>query len=100
MYGTIFRMRPKAGRERDVVALMEEWSQTRGPEVQGARAAYLLRPEGRPGELIGVAVFEDRESYRANAADPEQDTWYRRLRELLEADPAWEDGEYVAATQF
>ena len=29
----------------------------------------------------------------ANAADPEQNTWYRRMREQLEEDPWWEDGE-------
>ena len=55
-----------------------------------------MRPDGRPGELIGVAVFEDKASYQANADDPEQERWYFRLRELLEDDPEWEDGEYVA----
>jgi len=42
--------------------------------------------------LIGVAIFRDRESYRANADDPDQDAWYKRLCALLEADPEWEDG--------
>ena len=51
----------------------------------------------RPDELILVAVFRDRESYRANADDPEQDKWYRQLREHLQADPEWTDGEVVFA---
>lgn len=100
MYGTIFRLRPKAGREADVVALMEEWARTRGSRVNGARAAYLLRSERQPGELLGVAVFDDQATYQANAADPQQDAWYRRLRETLQADPEWEDGIYLVATHL
>lgn len=97
MYGSIFRMRPKAGREAEVVALLEDWGRTRGPHVKGTRGGYFLRPNDRPGELIGVAVFEDRATYEANAKDPAQDEWFRKLRGLLDADPAWEDGTYVVA---
>ncbi len=97
MYGTIFRLQPQPGREADVVALTEEWAQNRGPQADGARAVYLLRSERRPGELIGVAVFADRATYQANAAAPEQDAWYRRLREALEADPVWEDDTFLVA---
>ena len=50
-------------------------------------ASYVLRPDHRPDELILLAVFRDRESYRANASDPEQDRWCRQMREHLEADP-------------
>ena len=100
MYGTMFRLQPKAGREADVVSLMEGWTRDRGAEVQGARATYLLRSERRPGELIGVAVFADEQTYRANADAPEQDAWYRHLREALEADPVWEDGAYLVAAQL
>lgn len=100
MYGTIFRLRPQAGREADVVALMEEWGQSRGTQVQGSRATYLLKSERRPGELIGVAVFDDQATYQANAEDPEQDAWYRRLRETLEEDPVWEDGAFLAAAHY
>ena len=46
--------------------------------------------------MIGVAVFQDKASYVGNADNPEQIAWYGRLRELLEADPEWEDGEYMA----
>ena len=100
MYGTVFRLRPKDGREADVVALTEEWTRVRGPQTAGARAIYLLRSERRPGELIGVAVFDDERTYRANAETPEQDAWYRRLREALEADPVWEDGTFLVAAQI
>jgi hypothetical protein len=73
---------------------------TRGPQMQGARAVYLLRPERQPPELVRVAVFDDEAAYNADAGAPEQDAWYRRLREALEADPEWEDGAYLVATQI
>ncbi len=44
-----------------------------------------------------MAVFSDKASYAANASDPEQDVWYGKFRDLLEADPEWEDGEYLLA---
>ena len=96
MYGTLARMRPRPGREQEVVALFDEWWRERGPTVPGARQGYVFRPEGQAGELVAVAVFADRESYRANAADPQQDAWYQRLRAELEADPAWEDGDFLS----
>jgi hypothetical protein len=75
---------------------MDEWDRERKPKVRGAIGGYLFKPDKRSGELIGVAVFRDRQSYQANAQDPEQDRWYRRFREHLTADPEWEDGEILA----
>ena len=49
------------------------------------------------GELIGVAVFDSESSYRKNADDPKQDEWYRDLRQMLEADPEWSDGDVLVA---
>ena len=97
MFGTITRMRPQAGRQADVIRLFEEWGRERGPRVPGAMAGYLMRPLNRPDELIAVPIFADRATYEANANDPQQDAWYRSLRELLEEDPIWEDGEYVVS---
>ncbi len=96
MYGTVAHIRPKAGQEQALSALMEEWSRERKPKIKGAVAGYLYKPEQQPGELIMVAVFQDKASYVANAEDPEQDRWYRKMRDLLEADPTWEDGEVIS----
>ena len=98
MYGTIFRMKVKRGQEQKVAELFREWDRERQPKVKGAITGLLLKPDKKRGELIGVSVFQDRASYMANADDPEQDRWYRKLRELLQADPEWEDGEYLVAT--
>lgn len=96
MYGSIFRMRVKPGREGEAAALFDEWWSERAPGVPGAVAGYVLRPDREGGDLLGVAIFADRASYQANAADPGQDRWYQRLRDTLEADPQWEDGEYIS----
>ena len=32
----------------------------------------------------------------ANADNPAQHQWYLKLRDLLEADPEWTDGEYLS----
>ena len=96
MYGSIFRMKVKPGQEQKVVGLMDEWDRDFKPKVKGAVGGLLMRPDNRTGELVGVAIFQDRAAYEANADNPAQDGWYRRLREQLEADPEWEDGEYLS----
>lgn len=93
MYGSIFRIRPRAGREQDVIRMMEEWDRERQPKARGALGGYLFKLD--KGDMMGVAVFDSKENYIANAQDPEQDAWYRRFRELLESDPEWNDGEIV-----
>ena len=40
-----------------------------------------------------VAIFPDKDSYCANADDPEQDQWFRKLMEHLDGEPQWHDGE-------
>ena len=97
MYGSIFRMWPKQGREDELIGLMDEWERDMRPHVPGVVASYVVRPDNAPDQLVGVAVFEDRESYRANAESPEQDAWYRRMRDCLESDPEWQDGEFIGA---
>ena len=95
MYGTFFQIKVIPGQEQKLVEVFEEWGRERKPKAQGAVATLLLKPDKKSGELIGVAVFKDREAYTANAGDPEQDKWYRKMRELLEEDPVWEDGEFL-----
>ncbi|MBI1884740.1 MAG: hypothetical protein HYS09_00190 [Chloroflexi bacterium] len=93
MYGSVFRIKPKAGKEQDVIRMMEEWNRERRPKVRGALGGYLYKLDN--GGMMAVAMFESKEAYVANAEDPGQDQWYRQFRDLLEADPEWNDGEVV-----
>lgn len=94
--GSIFRLRPKPGRERELIALLDEWWRERAPRAPGARASYALTPD-RCGDRLSVAVFGDRAGDLAGAGDPARDHWYRRLRDALEADPEWDDGAAIGA---
>lgn len=96
-FGSVFRMRPKQGQEDAIVDMLRQWDRERGPQVQGFVANFLFKSRMHPGELIGVAVFDSEQSYRKNAEDPEQDRWYRQLREKLEADPEWNDGDVLVS---
>jgi quinol monooxygenase YgiN len=93
IYGTIARIRVKAGQSQKVIDLLLEWDRDRGAKVKGALGGYILRPDSDSDGLLMVAIFEDKATYEANAEDPEQDAWFKRLREMLEADPEWTDGE-------
>lgn len=97
MFGTIYRMRPRAGEEEQVANYYRRWERERKPLVRGAIAAYVFKPKSQPDELVGVVVFDSERSYYDNAADPAQDAWYRQLRELLVADPEWSDGAILVA---
>jgi len=97
MYGTIFRFQAKPGRDADIKQLMEgDVAEGDRLKKAGMRASYLFKLDN--GGYMGVAVFEDKERYVANANDPAQDRWYRRFRDMIQADPEWNDGEIVAAT--
>lgn len=95
MYGSIFRMRVIPGQEGKLIEALEKWEAERKPKVDGAIANLLLKADKSPDEYIGVAVFKDQASYRANAEDPEQDKWFQQMRQLLQSDVKWEDGDYV-----
>ena len=98
MYGTIFRMKVKSGQSQRVIQIFEEWEAQQKPVVKGAVGGLVMKPDGSSNELVGVAIFEDKQSYLANADRPAQQQWYAKLRDALEADPEWEDGEYVAGS--
>ena len=97
MFGSIFNMKPRPGQEANIAAHFRRWERERRPAAGGAVGGYIFRPKSVPDELVGVAVFDSEDSYRRNADDPAQDRWYRELREMLEADPKWNDGDVLVA---
>ena len=97
MYGCVFRLRPLPGHEEAMLEELRRWGRELRPQAAGFIAEYIYRLEARSGEYINTVVFESREAYQRNGANPKQDRWYRRLRAHLVADPEWEDGEVVIA---
>ena len=94
MYGTIARLHPRAGMIDELLAMGDSM---REAPMAGFHASYLFLPDHNPYEhetVFLVAVFDDAETYRANANSPEQDARYRGLRALLEDDPEWMDGRF------
>jgi quinol monooxygenase YgiN len=96
MYGTIGIFRVNPGSEAAAVSHMNSWWKERSPKVKGAIASTLHQNSANPSELIVSVVFENKESYEANAADPEQDRWFQQLRAMLSADPRWIDGDVLS----
>jgi len=95
MYGTVGRMKVTPGRMDELVAITEQ-GRERGSQIKGFIAGYLVKLDNDPNGAIMVAVFEDKTTYLANADDPEQDKDFRRLRDCLDADPEWNDGQISA----
>ncbi len=91
MYGTIARMRVRPDADGVDQVLRRQVEE----QIPGHVATYVYRSDADPNELYVSVLFESREAYVANAESPEQDTRYRELRQLLEADPEWHDGEVV-----
>lgn len=96
MYGTVARMRAKPGTGEQLRALIAEYDSV---DIPGFVATYVYRLNDNENDYYMAVVFEDRGSYERNAGDPAQDARYRALRELLEAEPKWHDGEIVHASR-
>ena len=92
MYGTVARMRVKPGSEQKLLELGRRADMR---SIPGLVAEAVYRLDGRPDEYMLVVAFESKEAYLANASSPEQHRRYLEYRELLAADPEWNDGKIV-----
>lgn len=100
MFGSIATMRAKRGKEDELLKFFEAWGGGRGSRIDGPVRVYVSRSTRDPGVLINVVLFDSREHYEANAADPAQNAWYQSLLPLLEAPPEWHDHEVLLAYEF
>jgi hypothetical protein len=91
MFGTIGHARVKAGHMDQFTSLMEDWEKEIRPSIPGDFISIGGSPKDRPDEVVFVALAEDEPTYRALAASPTQDAFYRRMLEHLEGDVSWED---------
>lgn len=67
MYGTVARLKVKAGAEEALMAQFREYSALRIP---GYQRTYVYRMDNDPAEFYMAVVFDSKESYRANAEAP------------------------------
>ena len=93
-YGSIARLRIRKDRVRDLLALGREWDERERMRAAGYLSSQILWDEKDEGAALLVTHFASREQYWKNANSPEQDAFFRRFRECLEADPEWTDGEF------
>jgi antibiotic biosynthesis monooxygenase (ABM) superfamily enzyme len=92
MYGTIARMRLKAGKEEEFKALGRDEDEQ---NIPGHLGEFIYRMDNDPNEYFMAVIFDSKESYHANANSPEQNSRYEQMVALLESAPEWHDGEIV-----
>jgi hypothetical protein len=97
MYGTVYRMQPRQGQDQAVLDHLFRWEQEYLPGVIGYAGGYILEPASLPtsatGSIVVIVVFDSLAAYIRTRDDPEQNLWYQRLRDLVEHDPEWNEGE-------
>ena len=90
MYGSIFNLKPKKGKKEDLINHLKNDED----RPEGGIAWYVLNPDN-DGDLIGIAIFKDKESYVKNAERPEQHESFMKMMDLLDEEPSWNDGHFV-----
>ncbi len=92
MYGTIARVRLKPGMEN---AAMQAIREEDDAHIPGLIKQYIYRMDADPNTYYIAVIFENKETYFANANSPEQHARYLKMRALMEAEPEWHDGEII-----
>jgi quinol monooxygenase YgiN len=95
MYGTVARMRLKAGMEQELARQLADFE---AMDTPGFVRTTLYRMDANGNELLMAVVFADKDAYVANAQSPEQDARYQAMRALMESDPERNDGEVIHET--
>jgi heme-degrading monooxygenase HmoA len=93
MYGTVARLRLLPGKEAEMMAETQGYSDLK---IDGFVATAVYRADAGGDEYWLAVVFENKDKYFANANSPEQDERFQRLRALLAAEPEWHDGEVIS----
>jgi len=92
MYGTVAKMKANPGSGSLLAEMASQMDKDPPPGMVG----YLVyQMDADPNEYMMAVVFQDKQSYVANAESPEQHTRYEGYRALLAEEPQWHDGEVV-----
>jgi quinol monooxygenase YgiN len=92
MYGTIAKLKVKPGK---VEALKSHMTSVTSRHEPGFLAVNVYQMDADPNELYLTVMFENKETYVANANRPETDADFKKMMQLLVAEPEWHDGEVV-----
>jgi quinol monooxygenase YgiN len=95
MYGTVAKMRVKAGAEQEFLRVAQE---TESVPIAGVVAVYVYQMDADSRDFYMVVMFDSKESYVANAGSPEQHARFMLLMTALETEPEWHDGTVVFAS--
>jgi hypothetical protein len=90
MYGSIFKLKIKSGHQEELLKTLKMDER----KLDGAIAWFVMDPDDN-SEWIGVAVFDNKQSYIDNANSPEQNENFLKMMEHLESEPTWTDGNFV-----
>jgi hypothetical protein len=93
MYGTIAKLRAKEG--VDLEELARQRTEFDRHSTPGYVGHLVFRADTDPLEHWMVVLFDDRESYHANAQRPETHEQYLVMQKSLDGEPEWHDGEIV-----
>ena len=91
MYGSIARMRVKPG----MFANLEEAMMNGGHRSGGQVSLSVFQMDADTNEIWVVAISDSREAYRSYSKSPESHKRYLKMREYLDGDPEWHDGEVI-----
>jgi quinol monooxygenase YgiN len=94
MYGSASRWRVKEGKQQELETVAKLLMSDRPP---GAHRVVIYRSDSDPREYSIAGSWESREAYHGNSSSPEQQELFRNLRDLMDGDPEWHDGEIVAS---
>ena len=96
---SFFRMRALPGKRQAVIDQFNKWDREQKPKAKGFIRSIVAAANNGSDELMGGVRWDTTENYLANSNRPEQDAWYRELRQHLAADPEWFDGTLVRESQ-
>ena len=92
MYGTIAKLKVKPGQ---VEAMKSHMASVSSRQAPGFLAVNVYKMDTDPNELYLTVMFENKETYVANANRPGTNADFEKMMQLLVAEPEWHDGKVV-----
>jgi len=94
MYGSILRAKLKPGQKAAYERFIESLLPTAEDYGKGLHSVELAYEDKDPDRLVVLIHFRDKESYIANANDPQTNSDWERQREFFDGDVEWIDLNY------